>query len=297
MNDPAWRATQRPPTAALTGLALRLWELQGAGPATLEYEATRGDVSLIVSQAGRHSALERRDATAWRAFPEAWVMGLHEGHATVAGAGGAAHLCGVRLTPEGGHAVLGVAPAELASRIVALDEVIGAAPAAALVDRVRTARAAAQRFAILETFLRRRAAAGRGWDPVLRWAVEQTRLQAGAPTVSALAREIGWSRRRLHRAFVAQVGIAPKSFARVARFHAARVALDACPAARLADVAHAFGYADQAHLAREFRALAGVAPSTYLQRRPAAAPGFVRVDGVASHSFKPRHGARGMLAP
>lgn len=278
MNDPtAWRSTQRAPGAPLAALVARLWELEGAGPPSVEHETPRGDVSLIVNLAGRHSALESGRATLWRVFPEAWVMGVHERYATVAGGGGPFHLCGARLTPEGGYALLGVEPAQLANRIVALDEVLGRA-AALLVERIRKARSSAQRFGILEAFLRRRAARARRWDPALRWAVERTRARAGATTIDALAREIGWSRRHLYRSFVAQVGVAPKSFARVARFHAALGALDAGSAASLADVAHAFGYADQAHFAREFGALAGVTPSAYLRRKPGAAAGFVLVD-------------------
>lgn len=277
MDEPVtWRSTHRAPAASLAGLVVRLWELEGSAPPSIEHEAPRGDVSLIVNLAGHHSALDRGDPALWRTFPEAWVMGLHESHATVAGGGGAFHLCGARLTPEGGHALLAASPAQLANCIVSLDEVLGAV--SVLVDRLRKARSSAQRFAILESFLARRAAAGRPWSAELRWAVERTQTHAGALPIAALAREIGWSRRRLHRAFVEQVGIAPKSFARVARFHRALGALDAGSAASLADVAHAFGYADQAHFAREFRQLAGVTPGAYLRRRPGSAAGFVQID-------------------
>jgi AraC-like DNA-binding protein len=277
VNEPAaWRSTHRAPAASLAGLVLRLWDLEGSAPPSIEREAPRGDVSLIVNLAGHHSAPDRGDPTLWRTFPEAWVMGLHERHATVAGGGGPFHLCGARLTPEGGRALLAVSPAQLANCIVSLDEVLGGVPV--LVDRLRTARSSAQRFAVLESFLGGRAAAGHAWSAELRWAVEQTQAHAGGLAIAALAREIGWSRRRLHRTFVEQVGIAPKSFARVARFHAARGALDAGPVASLADVAHAFGYADQAHFAREFGQLAGVTPGAYLRRRPGSAAGFVQVD-------------------
>ena len=64
----------------------------------------------------------------------------------------------------------------------------------------------------------------------------------------------------------------------MARFQAALGALESRPGASLAGVAHAAGYADQAHLSREFHALSGVAPSLYLRRRAGAAPGFVPLD-------------------
>jgi AraC-like DNA-binding protein len=89
------------------------------------------------------------------------------------------------------------------------------------------------------------------------------------PTVTIgmgeLAADLGWSARRLHDRFRAELGVAPKEAARIARFDRARRALFArATAARpllLAQLAVACGYYDQAHLAREFRSLAGCAPS------------------------------------
>jgi AraC-like DNA-binding protein len=57
------------------------------------------------------------------------------------------------------------------------------------------------------------------------------------------------------------VGLAPKRWVRVARFNAAAQSLAVPDRRRLADLAHDHGYADQAHLTREFGALAGVPPS------------------------------------
>jgi transcriptional regulator GlxA family with amidase domain len=51
--------------------------------------------------------------------------------------------------------------------------------------------------------------------------------------------------------------------ARILRFQEARRLIEAQPDLALARVASACGYYDQAHLAREFRALAGVSPRRY----------------------------------
>ena len=57
------------------------------------------------------------------------------------------------------------------------------------------------------------------------------------------------------------VGTTPKRFARIARF---RRTLDALAAgATLADVTYRMRYFDHAHLDAEFRAHAGISPSTY----------------------------------
>jgi AraC-like DNA-binding protein len=105
----------------------------------------------------------------------------------------------------------------------------------------------------------------------------------GCASVRSLAREIGWSREHLHRRFVNQVGLGPKTCAQVARFHATLLALEHHSDERLAEAAQRLGYFDQAHLAREFRSIAGLTVSQYrLGRRFGADYGFARDKGSRS---------------
>ncbi|BBY19408.1 helix-turn-helix domain-containing protein [Mycolicibacterium litorale] len=81
------------------------------------------------------------------------------------------------------------------------------------------------------------------------------RLASGA-AVSAVAREAGWSERSLQRQCAAVYGYGPATLRRILRFRRAMGLLgEGLPAARVAARA---GYADQPHLYREVRALAGV---------------------------------------
>jgi len=84
-----------------------------------------------------------------------------------------------------------------------------------------------------------------------------------------VARELGWSHRRLIARFRDEVGLPPKFVARIARFERAREALAADPASGLADVAARCGYADQAHLTREVGELAGMTPARLRAMAPA----------------------------
>jgi len=82
--------------------------------------------------------------------------------------------------------------------------------------------------------------------------------------------------RRLERAFGHAVGLGPKALTRVLRFrHALRAIgrVGRAPAGWAA-VAAAAGYADQSHLIREFKALAGVTPARYAAEHRAV--GFVQ---------------------
>ena len=78
--------------------------------------------------------------------------------------------------------------------------------------------------------------------------------------IDALADALGCSRRHLAKRFAEEVGASPKLAARLIRFEAARARLGSVPLARLA-AEH--GFADQAHLSREFRALGGVSPTQF----------------------------------
>ena len=96
------------------------------------------------------------------------------------------------------------------------------------------------------------------WDPAAARLVSLVRRE---PRVSAVADAMGWTERQLHRRSLASFGYGPKTLQRVLRFdealRQARAGTD------LASVAYATGYADQAHLARDVKALAGV-PMTAL---------------------------------
>ena len=80
--------------------------------------------------------------------------------------------------------------------------------------------------------------------------------------VAAMADHLGITERHLHRRCLAAFGYGAKVLQRVLRFdRALRLARSGLPPA---DVAHGLGYADQAHLSREVRALAGVPLGTLL---------------------------------
>lgn len=89
-----------------------------------------------------------------------------------------------------------------------------------------------------------------------------------------MAERSGWSRRRLTTVFTAEYGMGPKQAARLFRFDHARRRLEAGGA--IADVAAACGYADQAHLTREFRDFTGHPPREFLTVRAAEFAGADR---------------------
>jgi AraC-like DNA-binding protein len=96
-------------------------------------------------------------------------------------------------------------------------------------------------------------------DPVVRAAT--TLLAGGSAGVGEVADRVYVSERQLQRRFAERVGYGPKTFQRIARFQRALGQLGregARPG--LAGAAAWAGYADQAHLTRETRRLAGLSP-------------------------------------
>lgn len=134
----------------------------------------------------------------------------------------------------------------------------------ALAERVAEAPDHAARIALVAEFVRAGTARVRAADRRVARAVAL--LRAGAPSVRAVAAEVGVSERQLERLFAERVGSGPKHFARVVRLERA-VRLMGTPLRGQAALAAAAGYADEPHLIREFRALARATPAELARER------------------------------
>ena len=176
------------------------------------------------------------------------------------------------LTPLGARALLGMPAAELASIDVEAADVLGRLASEAR-ERVLAVPGWSGRFAVLEEFLAGRLRAAQADRvpvprPEVSYAWDRLERSRGAVSVAELAAETGWSARHLGERFRAETGLSPKAGARVVRFDRARRRLLRRQAEDgrvvLADLAAECGYYDQAHLAREFRDLAGCPPSVLL---------------------------------
>ncbi|MES5818692.1 helix-turn-helix domain-containing protein [Streptomyces sp. RG80] len=162
---------------------------------------------------------------------------------------------GVRFFPGTAPALLGVVAHELRDRRVDLTDLWPAAEVRRLTARVNAADDPASG---LEEVALARAADADPPDALLRHLVAA--LDAGRP-VAATADELGIGARQLHRRSLTAFGYGPKTLARVLRLQRALgLARGGVP---YAETAFRTGFADQAHLARDVRELAGV-PLTVL---------------------------------
>jgi AraC-like DNA-binding protein len=198
----------------------------------------------------------------------ALLGGLHSAPALIRHDGAQS---GIQLAvkPPGVRALLGLPAGELADIDVHAEAVLGGV-CAELRDRVRSVTTWPERFAILDEIMLRQLltrSPGHEAAPEVLRAWRQLLRAGGAVRVADLATETGWSSRHLASRFRAEIGLTPKAAARVIRFDRAKQTLIRHvhdDGYQLADLAADTGYFDQAHLAREFRALAGVPPSQWL---------------------------------
>lgn len=182
-------------------------------------------------------------------------------------------LFAIRFEPWGARAVLGVEPHALTERLPPLADLVGA-DADRLVDALARAEGFAARVAVAERWCwtrwcrvrARRAGRVRHGEPptALLAAARAACADPAVTSVADLARRAGWGTRRLERGFAEHVGLAPKALLRVARLQRLLGRLTAPGhAPGLAALALEGGYADQAHMTREFTALVGTSPARY----------------------------------
>lgn len=176
--------------------------------------------------------------------------------------GGGAHCLQVDFTPLGAYRFLGRPMHELAERMVPLDD-LGDPAISDLGERLGGERSWQRRFRLAEAALLPRLLGSGGASPAVARAYARIVATGGDVRVADLAGEAAWSRKHLAARFREEVGLTPKTVARIARFGRAQALAANGGATGWADLAAACGYADQAHLVREYTALAGSTPGPW----------------------------------
>ena len=170
---------------------------------------------------------------------------------------------GVRFRPGMAPLFLGLPAHELRDRRV--DLAVLWPDDAGLADALHGAVSLPQMASAMGRALVRRLPGVADPDPVVEHAARAWGGGATDLSTARLAELAAVSERQLHRRFLAAVGYGPKRLQRILRFQAF---LASCGrpvpsegGAGLAELAATVGYADQAHLTREARALAGRTPA------------------------------------
>jgi len=187
-----------------------------------------------------------------------FAAGLYAGPVMIESFGGCCCVQ-VNFTPLGARRFFGLPMSELRDRMVGLDDALGL-DGVALREQLGEAPDWNSRFDIAEGFIAGRLAEANALSPEIAWAYRTVIGSGGRTRIAALAGEIGWSRKHLAQRFSDAIGIGPKTLSRIVRFNRA-LSLSKPRDDDWAGIAADCGYADQAHLVREFRQLAGQTPT------------------------------------
>ena len=122
-----------------------------------------------------------------------------------------------------------------------------------------------RRLSIVEGIVYRRLLECPAPDRQTAIALRRIAISHGSASMAGLAAELDCSRKHLVEMFHRNVGIAPKTYARMVRFHRVRQLVMSSGRA-MADIALECGFSDQAHMSRDFLEFSGETPSRWKHR-------------------------------
>ena len=154
---------------------------------------------------------------------------------------------------------------ELTQRCINVRDLWGTATKE-LETRLGEARGIRERIAAADRFLIARLKTRLEAGALARRCAEAMQRTVEAMSIAEIAADHDVGYKRLERAFLRDVGLTPKHFAKVARLQRA-LKLAITPSINLATAALDSGYADQAHMTRDFKQLVGRAPRAFLAER------------------------------
>jgi AraC-like DNA-binding protein len=250
----------KPPLADFVAL---FWLYEGRQlPHAKERVLPDGCMELVINL--RDDALrvyDRDDHHSFESFGSSLMVGAHSRFIVIDTANQAS-VMGVHFKPGGAFPFLKAPAAELQNIHASLSALWGV-EADFLRERLLEAQSPEAKFHILEEALLTQATDALERHPAVAYALGALTLPA--QTVSGVMERIGLSSRRLSQLFNEEVGLTPKRFYRVRRFHRALRRIERGQF-EWADLALGCGYYDQAHFIHDFKSFSGLSPSDYLIR-------------------------------
>jgi AraC-like DNA-binding protein len=283
-----WRVAQRSADPRLRAYVHGFVVSEGYLPtAVREWHMPSLEVAVVLNFASPHRILNASDPKNATDYRRGWVVGLQSRH-RLTEAVGARDFMVIRFSPIGAHLFLKVPMDLLRDRTIEWEEIDG--PLARLFEhRLKATRGWEARLDLVEHLIAERLTLARPPSSALIHSWQRLLEAPNTIDLAQISSESGCSRRHLIAQFHTHFGMAPKTIARIRRFHLAvgmvnqlgrdavrhpvgepYLDLDSKHAAKTdipwADLALDCGYYDQSHFIKEFRAFAGVTPVGFLRR-------------------------------
>ena len=250
------------------------------------------EVAIVLNFAAPHRIIDPSDPKRTTEHSNAWIVALQHRH-HIHEAFGTRDFMVIRFTPIGAQMLLGAPMDLLTDRTLALED-LDSRFSRLLIARAEATHDWAARFDKVENIIAERLASA---PPPPAGLLHSWRILQKSPNHVDLARlpeDFGCSRRHLIAQFHTYFGMAPKTIARISRFHLAVGAVHRvgqrdplsyaegkpyldCQAVgtvrtatqtaiRWTDLALGCGYYDQPHFINEFRSFSGLSPLEFLRR-------------------------------
>lgn len=107
---------------------------------------------------------------------------------------------------------------------------------------------------------------GKERDSLIPASLAAMRVGQGQVSIPELAQQFAIGQRQLERLYRRQVGMSPRKYAQLIRVETARRALQNVSGESTTRLAADLGYYDQSHFIRDFSAVIGMTPYSYMKR-------------------------------
>jgi len=271
--EPAMSFLTLRPSPPLADVIQLYWIYQGTTPAhAFERVLPMGREEILINLSDGELRCYEEDGQLHHRTSGPIVTGMHRSSYIIDTRQQSA-IMGVHFKPGGIWRLLGIPAHELSDARVEMQALFGA-DACELMDRLMHTSSLHERLRTVDAALCARRC--KNIHPAVIWAAAQISRYPSTSRVTELAEEAGLSMRRFGELFTMQIGVGPKSFLRLQRFHATLHRIHMAGTPDWCDVAGNMGYADQAHMIREFREFSGLTPAAYHSHR-GAFPHLVRM--------------------
>jgi AraC-like DNA-binding protein len=252
---------QYQPSGSLTAIVDCYWSLQTTGSRHELSPRHRclplGMVELIIHQ--DDNCAHGMAGSQLRIFPPAMLVGIMKEPLCWQMRGDSTTF-GVRLKPEGVIGLFRASLAGLYNDFMDAGTFLGKAHTPIL-QRVREAAGDPARIGLMEDFLHDQLSRVSPEQHYFTEALKQIRSK-DTFTHCNLEKKLQVGKRQLQRMFKDNLGLSPKSYFRLMRFRHVVASLRGRREIDRLDLTHTLGYGDQSHFIRDFKALAGVTPTT-----------------------------------
>jgi AraC-like DNA-binding protein len=222
-----------------------------------------GFVELIIHLSERHCSLYQDSV--WSQSPDYTLIGMFTQPYEVQ-FDHLVNVFGVRFKPEGILNLFGIPSAEFCGNYFDMETVLSKS-FTSFSNRIRGQKDIHSMINIANDYFLDCLSKNSIEPYYLNRAAEYIRLRDGLIRTDDLAGKVFISNRQLEREFKSKIGITPKQYIRISRLNAVNRQLQNREFESLTSISYHYGFADQAHFIREFKAFSGFSPTRFLKGR------------------------------